>query len=181
MLLTYNDLKKLCFDGVIEGVPGDNINGASIDVTLGPDLLVEDVSRLGLVDLERGDTLPTRKMSPRGDGSYLLYPGSFVLAATQEKFHLPGDIACQFLLKSSLARCGLNHALATWGDPWWHSSVLTLELQNILSATTLLLRPGMKIGQIVFWRGEEVPWDRGYGIRGKYNNDNTVSESKGLS
>ncbi len=40
-LLTYNELVKLVDNGVIRGVPRENINGASIDVTLGKWFMVE--------------------------------------------------------------------------------------------------------------------------------------------
>ena len=41
-LLTYTELVKLVDNGVIRGVPRENINGASIDITLGKWVMVED-------------------------------------------------------------------------------------------------------------------------------------------
>ena len=77
---------------------------------------------------------------------YDLAPGQFCLAATAETFYLPDNIAAEFKLKSSLARAGLNHALAGFADPGWTGSVLTLELTNTLRWHSLRLRPGMKAG-----------------------------------
>jgi dCTP deaminase len=113
-------------------------------------------------------------------GGYDLKPGEFVLASTREVFNLPDDLACEFKLKSSLARAGLQHAVAGWADPGFHNSVLTLELSNSLRAHWLRLTPGQPIGQLVFFRGEPVPADRSYAARGQYCNDRQTTASKGV-
>lgn len=41
MVISYNGLVEICEKGILEGANFANINGSSIDVTLGPDLLVE--------------------------------------------------------------------------------------------------------------------------------------------
>jgi dCTP deaminase len=114
-------------------------------------------------------------------GGYVMKPGEFVLASTREVFHLPDDVACEFKLKSSLARAGLQHALASFGDPGFNKSVLTLELSNSLRAHWLRLTPGQLIGQILFYRVEMVPTHASYALRGKYNGDLKTAASKGLS
>jgi len=101
---------------------------------------------------------------------YELTPDSFILAATQETFNLPDDICAEYRLSSSLARAGLNAALAMWCDPGWHGSQLTLELKNWTQAHDLLLRSGMKIGQMIFHRVKPVPEERSYRTVGSYNN-----------
>jgi dCTP deaminase len=107
-------------------------------------------------------------------------PGQCVLASTVETFNLPEDLSCEFKLKSSIARVFLNNMLATWGDPWWHNSKMTLELKNDLQYNAILLKPNMKIGQMIFWRSESVPEDRSYKVRGQYNNTTTVTASRGV-
>ena len=47
------------------------------------------------------------------DDPFMLQSGEFCLAETLELFNLPDDISCQFVLKSSRARSGLNH-VACW-------------------------------------------------------------------
>jgi len=178
MILTYNELVKLVKQGVIAGAKEHQINGASIDVTLGQYLMVEDV-RGGRIDLSAKQT-PNMRKHDLAENPYNLQPGEFVLAQTREVFHLPDDIAFEFKLKSSLARAGLNHLLAGFADPGWNGSVLTLEYQNVLRNHDIVLRYGMPAGQCVFFRGEPVPPERSYATVGQYNNDAEVTASKGV-
>jgi dCTP deaminase len=180
MLLTYNELRELVESGAIEGVAPEQINGASIDLTLGEDFFLESA---GGVDADSFVSL-NKKQSPRmcaWKGTTTLEPGEFCLAHTRERFNLPMDVAGHYMLKSSLARSGLQHLFAGFADPGWHGSVLTLELVNVLRSHTLILEPGMKIGQMVFWRGSSpVPFDKSYAARGQYNQSTSVQASKGL-
>ena len=180
MLLTYNELCELVEAGAIEGVEPDQINGASIDLTLGNEFLVERMPKMQdgyCVELIQKQTPAMRPHT----GRMFLEPGQFCLAQTREKFNLPLDVAGHYMLKSSLARSGLQHLFAGFVDPGWHGSVLTLELINHLRYHTLVLDPGMKIGQMVFWKGSSpVPFERSYAARGQYNKTETVTESRGL-
>lgn len=63
-------------------------------------------------------------------------------------------------------------------DQNWHDSVLTLELRNNLRHTHIILRPGMFIGQMVFYRTEPVPHEKSYAVRGRYNKDSSVQQVK---
>jgi dCTP deaminase len=175
-LVSYIGLVELVERGVITDVPHEHINGASIDVCLGYDVLVERASGK-VVSLRDREQLSMDRFKLDGTG-YMLAPGEFILAHTIEMFNLPNNIACEFKLKSSGARIGLNNALATWCDPGWHGSALTLELQNINRHHYITLRPGDRIGQMLFYRVEPVPEDRSYAVRGRYNNDAGVQQSK---
>ncbi|MBL0320592.1 MAG: dCTP deaminase, partial [Alphaproteobacteria bacterium] len=115
-----------------------------------------------------------------GDGGYIMKPNRFILASTIEMFNLPNDISCEFKLKSSVARAGLNNMLAVWVDPGFNNSRLTLELKNDLEHHSLLLNSGMKIGQMVFYRCHPVPMDRSYAVIGRYNNSMTTTASQGV-
>lgn len=179
MLLSYLELVELVNAGVINA-PLENINGASIDVTLDDTLLIEKPEFLGkIVDLSRKQ-FPEMRSVIMDDEGYALEPGQFVLASTREIFNLPNDIACEFKLKSSTARAGLNNMLATMCDPTWNHSKLTLELQNCLQYHILMLVPGMKIGQMIFYRVKEVPEANSYATNGRYNNTMEVTASKGV-
>ena len=181
-ILTYSDLVGLVVSGVVTGVRPDQINGASIDLTLG-NILWTEASPNGLgtvVDLAQKETPHMMMVSMLSTGYYDLQPGGFCLAGTRETFNLPNDLAAEFRLKSSLARAGLDAALAMWCDPGWHGSVLTLELTNSLKMHSLRFRPGLKIGQMVFHRGAPVPDHASYAIRGNYNNDQQAQPSKGV-
>ena len=193
MLLTYNELRELVDGGLIadpasatvnkfaEDEKGNRINGASIDLCLGEEFFFEAQPSLNapppVVDLEQKRT-PKMRLS---SGLAYLRPKQFCLAATVEQFNMPFDVAGHYMLKSSLARSGLNHLFAGFADPGWHGSVLTLELVNTLDYHTLLLRPGMKIGQMVFWKGSSpVPFEHSYAARGQYNKSESVQQSKGV-
>ena len=178
-LITYNGLCELVENGVITDVPPEHINAASIDVTLGPVVWLEAAGDGGVVDLARKE-VPHMIPSEIGAGGFLLRPGEFCLAQTAERFNLPNDIGAEFRLKSGCARSGLDQALAVWCDPGWHGSVLTLELRNNLRSHALQLRRGMKIGQMVFWRGGLVPPHASYATRGQYNQDVVAQPSKGV-
>ncbi len=177
-LLSSNELIELIEAGVIEGVAGDAINAASIDLHLGNDFLLEspvhEFAEERLVDLSKREKPRMLEVS----GELLLAPRAFCLASTREIFHLPDDISGMFILKSSMARAGLEHSQAGWCDAGWHGSALTLELSNLLRYHTLLLKAGMAIGQIILFRHEPVPSSHSYATKGRYNNDRTVSGIK---
>lgn len=178
MLLSYIELCGLVESGVIEGVDLKDVNGTSIDVYLGPQIMVERSSdRDQIVSLRDKHHLSMDKTDITG-GHYDLRPGEFVLACTREKFNLPDNISAEFKLNSSGARIGLENALATWCDPHWHGSVLTLELKNFTQWHTIRLHDGCRIGQMIFHKSAPVPANKGYAVKGRYNNDATVSGVK---
>jgi dCTP deaminase len=174
-LLSYNELVSLVESGVINA-PIENINPCSIDVRLGNEIIVE--RPIGnIIDLRARDAFISETILIDESG-YLLGPGEFILAHTVEVFNLPNDIAAEFKLKSSGARIGLDNALATWCDPGWNGSTLTLELKNLLQHQSILLRPGDRIGQMIFKRVKPVPDDMSYAKVGRYNNDKSVQAIK---
>lgn len=191
-MLTHDELLGLLESGVVRGAHRANVNAASIDVVLGSTLLVEaspgggstvvDLMAKEVPAMRRIDLLHAgcRRIDLLHAGCYDLRPGEFCLAETVERFYLPNNLAANYYLKSSLARAGLDAALAMWADPGWNASVLTLELVNNLRHHSLRLRPGMKIGQMVFHRGVEVPDHASYAVRGRYNGDTQVQASKGV-
>lgn len=176
-LISYSELVELVNQGVINSDPA-NINGASIDITLGDEIMLESYSTPSYIDLMEKESL--RMIKHKMEEVYMLEPGDFILATSVETFNLPSDIACEYKLKSSLARSGLQHLMAGWCDPGWHGSKLTLELKNVTQYHALLLRPGMKIGQMVFFKCEPVPEENSYTVKGQYNNQDTVTANKGL-
>ena len=108
-LLSYRRLRELVESGVINA-DVENINGASIDITLGDKLLVEYAGRY--VDLAAKDNIEVAEMVFTQESPFVLVPGQFVLASSVETFNLPNNIAGEYKLKSSMARNGLQHLLA---------------------------------------------------------------------
>jgi len=144
------------------------LNPASLDLVLGHNLLIEVADQKELVRIDISDRTE--------EDPYPLLPNEFCLAETIEQFNLPDHISAQFVLKSSRAREGYNHLLAGWCDPGWNNSRLTLELKNVRRHHSLPLYPGLKIGQMVFYRMSSTPL-RSYSITGHYNNHKTVMPS----
>lgn len=175
MLLSYN---RLCELGPSLFAPFvvDHVNASSIDVTLGGTILVE-APHCGVVDYgdRTGHVLERIELTEEG---YVIRPGEFILAQTVEVFNLPDTISGEYKLKSSMARCGLEHLKAGWCDAGWHGSVLTLELKNMNLHHGIRIRPGQRIGQIVFFEHEPVPAEGLYANRGRYNGDREVSAAK---
>ena len=177
-LISHRELVKLVEQGVITSQP-EKINGASIDLTLDDVIRLESdtFEDVDLIEKENIETVE-RNIS---DSCYFLNPGEFILASTAEWFNLPDDIAALYVCKSSMARNGLNHLNAGFADPTWYGSKLTLELHNVTKRKTMILRPGMSIGQMLFFRcSGSVPEHVSYAKVGQYNNQQSVTASKGI-
>jgi len=191
-ILTYTDLNSIVQDGVIRApettnpapydtIPLESVNGSSIDVRLGRVIWEEvNVDAVSVIDLAKKQSLPMQRLELDWDEGYYLRPNQFILAQTLEEFYLPNNLSAEFRLKSSVARSGINQSLAVWCDPTWSGSVLTLELKNVSEHYILLLRAGMKIGQIIFHEGWPVPDAESYAVRGQYNNDKEAVGNKGI-
>lgn len=181
MLISYNELCEFVERGVIAPVDPKDINGTSIDVHLGPKILVEKPTNhmefYPIVSLRDKGNIRWKEVDITED-YYDLLPGEFILAHTVEVFDLPADISAEFKLNSSGARIGLDNALATWADPRWHGSTLTLELKNNTRHHIIRLHHGCRIGQMIFHRSEPVPEDKSYAARGRYNKDTSAQPVK---
>ena len=179
MPLNYTEICELIEQGVVENAEFRNVNSSSLDITLGGETLAEanplyvgsHIKPISLRD--RTPLNMERRSSP-----FLLFPGEFVLASSKEIFHLPNNISAEYKLKSSMARIALEHLNAGWCDAGWHGSVLTLELKNMTRYHRILIQEGDLIGQIVFFRHKEVPTEKSYAARGRYNGDLTATEIK---
>lgn len=176
-MLSYLELVELVHNNVITGVTPERVNAASIDVTLGSTIFVEqpNTSNKAINLSAKPREYPNFEQVDMDEKGFVLHPGCFLLAATVEVFNLPNYIQADYFLNSSLARAGLNHALAGFCDPGWHGSHLTLELKNWTEWHFLRIRPGMKIGQVEFSRVTPVPEHRSYSAIGSYNNAKGVA------
>lgn len=179
MILTHEGIEALINCGVVQGSRRGAVNGTSLDVHLSDMWIVERKGRADdlptIVDLVKREGIRTRAFS---NHEFHLMPGQFILAATEEVFNLPLNISADFKLKSSVARNGLQHAIACWCDPGWRGSRLTLELHNVTRYHTLRLKAGLPIGQMIFHQHTPVGEEYDYGRRGRYNNDAKPQEIK---
>jgi dCTP deaminase len=148
----------------------DLINPASIDIRIGYTGQLRFLpSKTGYADL---DLSIYTKETP-----FMFQPGDRLLVASMETFNLPNFLCAQFRLKSSRGREWYEHMEAGFCDPGWNGSKLTMEIIN-MDAAPLPIYPGLKMGQLVFSLTMGKP-KKSYAVTGRYNNDKTVSESKG--
>lgn len=144
------------------------INPASLDVRLGREIMIEATPAPGtVIDYRKRQPLTMTTYSLPDDG-IIIRPGQFFLAHTIEICNLPDDLAAIFRIKSSMGRIGLEHMDAGFVDPGFHGS-LTLEFKNMTEHHSIHLRPGDRIGQLVFMRGDSVDPNHSYRRVGNYN------------
>ncbi len=137
----------------------------SVDLTLGSDLVIP-LSGTYAFDLIQSESLSpfltrnSRRIRLEEGTSYILERHTFILAQTHERVGLPIEhadnteccLAARIEGKSSRARVGLLvHFTAPTVHPGFEGT-LTLEMIN-LGPTSIVLRPGMPIAQLII---EEV-------------------------
>jgi dCTP deaminase len=136
---------------VLDPYLADMVQPSSVDIRLDRFFRVFENHRYPHIDPAADQPDLTRAVEPVADEPFILHPGEFVLGSTYEAVGLPDDIAARLEGKSSLGRLGLlTHSTAGFIDPGFSGHV-TLELSN---AATLPIKlwPGMKIGQLCFFR-----------------------------
>lgn len=175
MYLNYSQIEALIEQGAMKQVERDCINAASLDVRLGREVMVEVPPPPGtVIDYRARDKLTMQEIRLQDNG-IVIHPGEFFLAHTIEICQFPDDLAALFRIKSSMGRIGLEHMDAGWVDPGFHGS-LTLEFKNMTRFHPIRIRPGDKIGQLVFLRGEAVEAEQSYRSVGNYNGSTGVKQ-----
>ena len=179
MLLSDRDIKAEVDAGRIglEPYAADMVQPSSIDVRLDRYFRVFENHRYPHIDPAADQSELTRAVEPQGDEPFILHPGEFVLGSTLERVALPDDLVARLEGKSSLGRLGLLiHSTAGYVDPGW-DGYLTLELSNVANLP-ITLYPGMKIGQISFFRLTS-PAETPYGSAGnKYQGQRGPTPSR---
>ena len=177
-MLSAPRLHQLIEEGVIDA-PHKHVNSASIDVRIGNKILMEKPNYRGLggkivlsihempVDIAAKES-PTFTEIEIPEEGLIIEPGQAFLAATMETFNLPNTISARFDLRSSVGRCFLEHMQAGFADAGWHGAQLTMEFKNMNQYHRLLIKPGMRVGQMIFFEHEDAGADS-YAIKGNYN------------
>lgn len=154
------------------------VQPSSVDIHLGFEFL--SFLTLGaspVIDPRERQPMDRTAVAP-GD-TFTLPPGEVVLGSTFERLSLGTDLAARLEGKSSLGRLGLlTHATAGFIDPGFQGHV-TLELVN-LNSRPIALYPGMRIGQLCFFRLEkptDVPYGGG-GLGSHYQGQSGPVESR---
>ena len=126
------------------------IQPSSVDLHVDAEFRVFRNNRYPFIDVKQQQDL-TELVEVKPDEAFILHPGEFVLGSTLERVAIPDDLVARLEGKSSLGRLGLLiHSTAGYVDPGW-DGYLTLELSNVANLP-ITIYPGMKIGQISFFR-----------------------------
>jgi len=163
VLLSDRDIRTEVDAGrvVLEPYEPALIQPSSIDVRLDRYFRLFDNHKYAVIDPAQDQPDLTRLVAVEAGEAFVLHPGEFVLGSTYERVTLPDDVAARLEGKSSLGRLGLlTHSTAGFIDPGFVGHV-TLELSNV-ATLPILLWPGMKIGQMCFFRLSS-PAERPYG------------------
>jgi dCTP deaminase len=153
---------------------------SSVDIRLDRYFRLFDNHKYAVIDPAQDQPDLTRLVEVDPDEAFVLHPGEFVLGSVYETVSLPDDVAARVEGKSSLGRLGLlTHATAGFIDPGFSGHV-TLELSNV-ATLPIKLWPGMKIGQLCFFRlssAAEHPYgSERYGSRYQGQRGPTASRS----
>jgi dCTP deaminase len=106
------------------------------------------------------------------DPKITLYPGAFILAATEEIFAMPDDCIGRVTDKSTWARLGVC-VQNTVIEPGW-SGQLVLEITNH-NVVPIVLTVGVGIAQVVFERLESRPTTTYRDRAGKYQDQRGIT------
>lgn len=148
-------IAKYIEDGLISIDPlvpnwKDNIDQVSMDFHLGRNLKLFKSGGYRFVDTRKGlpeDAMEEIKLND--SDPFILEPGAFAIASTEEVLKLPKDVLGRLEGKSSLARLGiLVHSTAARFDPGWNGAPV-LELGN-LGPKPAILYCGMPICAFTF-------------------------------
>jgi dCTP deaminase len=179
MILSDRDIRDAIESGriVIEPYDARCIQPSSVDLHVDSQFRVFANSRYPYIDVRKDMPDLTELVEVKDDEPFILHPGEFVLGSTLERVGIPDDLVARLEGKSSLGRLGLLiHSTAGYVDPGW-DGYLTLELSNVANLP-ITLYPGMKIGQISFFR-LTTPAETPYGKAGnKYQGQRGPTASR---
>lgn len=168
MYLSDKDIKKALGkkDIIIEGFDESRLQPASYDILLGNKFILSNTESTVAIDPVNKIFPDTKEVTIPDGGMFVLHPGISILGTSLDYFgsdkyliHLSG--------KSSLARLGLIiHNTAGIINPG-HFLNITFELCN-LNHLPIILRPQMRIGQILFSELSSPPI-KDYKTTGRYH------------
>ena len=193
VILSDHELVQWAENGGVSPFDSDNINPASINLTLGNTISVPRwywrlgpiFSFLAFFTLGQPDPRKTPELfwSTKVEFSrHILWPRRFVLAHSLETTQILPDLAAALFSTSTTGRTGLEHAHAGWGDPgfgYGNPSQWTWELFN-LAPWPIILVPGQRLMQLVLMGMRTTPV-KDYRMTGRYQGQRGPTPPRGLS
>jgi len=153
MIFTDRDLHIWAGKGGVRPYTPQNLNPASLDLTLSQFFIDMEQQETGLFTFEQLTLYPRSLRTELHNtiaARLFSKPKRFVavLASTIESLSIPNDVAGEVKLKTTPCRNGLAYPIADWVDPGFDG-----QITLILSATRpIILTAGMRICQIVLYR-----------------------------
>lgn len=155
MILSDRDIKKALKSRHIKITPAPDLatqlGSCMIDLQLGHSFRVFNHSRTPYLDPQDPETLKaaTKEVVMGKKEPFILHPGEFVLAATQEYIEMPDDLTGRLEGRSSIGRMGVVvHSTAANIECGFRGNI-TLELAN-MGRIPVMLYPGMRICSLSF-------------------------------
>ncbi len=150
MFLSNTDIRIALRQGeiTIDTFEEEHLQPASYDVHLYP--MVKRFVSNRFVDFERLEDIDwvDQDIPPQG---WVLMPNEFIIASTVEAISVNNRHICVIDGSSTYSRSGFTvHQTGQWGDPGFHGT-LNFECK-CTNGAGILLRPGMKLGQVIFAR-----------------------------
>ena len=168
MILSDKNIKEALQKGAIKIDPAPNfeeqLGACSVDLKLGDTFRVFNHSTIPFIDPRKKhdeESLMTEITVKDGE-PFIMQPGDFVLAVTQETITIADNLMGRIEGRSSLGRLAIIvHSTAATFDPGWHGKA-TMEVGN-LGRIPVALYPGMRICAFVFEElksSAEVPYKK---------------------
>lgn len=158
MVLSDRHIRKFLEEGRIKVTPKPNLEKqlgpCTIDFHLGNIFKIFDHSKYPFIDPKNPDLSSKlmKEIKIEDEKPFIMRPGEFVLATTEEELILPDDLIGRLEGRSSLGRLGIIvHSTAARFDPGWVGKPV-MELGNI-GVMPVALYPAMRICSFTF---EEV-------------------------
>ena len=187
MLLNGQEIEDFIDDGHIKNADKKCVKAGSLDLRMGSHIKMLKTSK-NAINLGRGEVPEVPEFyefdayDKGANGEFAVIPGACFLASSIEEFYLPDWVCTDMCLRSTVGRSFLNHMNAGWGDAGFTGSNYTSGFYNV-SPNTLILRPGMRLTQMQFYRIHPIVDRLNYSKEGKgrYNNEKGTIGNKGVS
>lgn len=147
MIFNGNDIKKLVEEkNIIENYNNDNVSSGSYDISMSSTLL-KIKKTFKPIDLSEPEKVTNMYEKIEIKDTYNFKPNECIFVVLNEKISLPQNIVAHIRPRTSLSRLGIiiNFQHINAG----YDGILNIAMYN-LSPNTYKIKPGMKIGQIVF-------------------------------
>jgi len=147
MILNGNDIKKLVEEKkLIENFNPSNFSSGSYDLSLSTKIL-KIKKTFKTVELSDANQIENMYEEIDISNGYTLKHGECIFAALKEKINLPKDLVAHVRPRTSLSRLGLNINMQHINSGY--SGILNIAIYN-MSPNNYVLRPDLRLGQIVF-------------------------------